>query len=947
MNTQAKSSRYEQLSTIQERFLFVNDQRLQRIQNSLSSKQKNFIDFLPLFFQFNHPNLPGYVSKNTPNGIFAYSNDEAANKTAKRLFRLLDKDFRTPATLAIEAIYLMGSSGTIAYTEDSDFDIWILHKDDLSAEAIDELVSKSIKIEEWCNTLDLEVHFFIFSVEQFKRGELHSLSNESSGSTQFYLLLDEFYRSSVLISGKKPAWWLVPPEANDSQHEQFIHSLSESNELNTDEFIDFGSLSNAPINEFFTASIWQLYKSIQSPYKSLLKLLLIERYAREYPKINFLSRRYKQAIYTNKTEIYDIDPYLILYYKIEDFLLDTGQGNLLELVRKCLYIKVNEKLSSSCPSNSRWRYNTIKKLTEHWNWNNEKFRHIDNIQEWTLEDVEHIRKRIINALITSHRFLSDFARQHNEKISFEKNELNILGRRLFSAFERKNNKIDIINHGLAPNIFENKISLLDIKAKKKEYQWLLFRDTVKPEDINSHSVLKQNKHLMELISWLHFNNIVTYNSRILISNRYHDIDILNLDKVLHSLNEIFPKVVKDTHKNELSDFNQPQRLKQAAIYINIALPSSIKILDQENFLSSNRDDVFSYGGQHKNLASSIDLIIETTWQEVLHYRYEGFSGIAECICIYLNWFPLKNHFRPSVPPVFCYFSHYNKIIVKRFELLFESIFEAFYLESENILIKYVFEIENHYIVIFNNNDHYNFIILDDYQKLKDHLSQPNKTFTKTFFDPKSFWPDNYPSLFQYNKPDSIQVFYFVKNNIATIHVLDEKGSYFMQEVDFASRDLLIHHYQLFITSTIQRRKFLLEHELNSKHDYTLEFYNIHRKPHNEYVFHKCKQLYGKHESFYLPVQVIGKLDNDSNHSLSIFCRDIEFSSYNNTDVFNKAAEYILQQREQHEKYPIYITDIDILDTLAIDTHQSLQTTHFLRYKKRIENKLNQSLKELK
>lgn len=947
MGAAEKSSLSNQLLIINDRFLSVNDQRLLRIQSSLSTRQANFLDFLPLFFQFNHPDLPGYVSASTPAGIYAYNNNEATNKTAKRLFRLLDKDFRTPSKLEIEAIYLMGSSGTIAYNEKSDFDIWVLHKDGLSAESIDELISKSVKIEEWCKSLDLEVHFFVFSVEQFKRGELHSLSNESSGSTQFYLLLDEFYRSSVLISGKKPAWWLVPPEASDSQYDHFINALSSTKDLDINEFIDFGSLSNAPINEFFTASIWQLYKSIQSPYKSLLKLLLIEGYAREYPKINFLSQRYKKAIYADKTEIYDIDPYLILYYKLEELLLDADQGKLLELVRKCLYIKVNEKLSTSAHANSQWRYNTMQKLTELWNWNNEKFRHMDNTEEWTLEDVSDIRKRIINALITSYRFLSDFAREHNEKISFDKNELNILGRRLFSAFERKNNKIDIINHGLAPNIFEDKISLIDIRNKKQEYQWLLFRDTVKPEDINSHSVLKQNKHLMELVSWLHFNKIVQYNSRILITNRYHDIDILNLDKVLHSLNEVFPRNKKEIHRNELTDFNQTQKLKQAAIYINIALPSSVKLIDQENFLSSNRDDVLSYGGQHKNLAASMDLIIETTWQEVLHYRQEGFAGIAECICTYLNWFPAKNNLRPNPPPVFCYLSHYNKIIVKRFEILFESIIEAFFSDSEG-LVKYVFEIENHYIVISNNNDHYRFDILESYEKLKDYLSKPNKIFTKTIFDKKSFWPDNYPSLFKYNKADSIQVFYSVKNKIATIHVLDEKGSYFTQQVDFVSRDLLIHHYQLFINSTIQRRKFLLAHELNSKNDYVLEFYNIHRKPHNEYVFHKCKHLYGKHEKFYFPVQVIGKLDDDSNHSLSIFCRDVEFSSHkNNKDIFTKAAEYILQQRQQHEKYPIYITDIDILNSLASDTHEGLQTSHFLRYKKRIENKLNQSLKELK
>src|SRR5690606_37279210 len=52
--------------------------------------------------------------------------------------------------------------------------------------------------------------------------------------------------------------------------------------LREEDVIDFGSLPCIPANEFVGAGIWQLYKAIESPYKSVLKLLLLEVYASTY-----------------------------------------------------------------------------------------------------------------------------------------------------------------------------------------------------------------------------------------------------------------------------------------------------------------------------------------------------------------------------------------------------------------------------------------------------------------------------------------------------------------------------------------------------------------------------------------------------------------------------------------------------------------------------------------
>src|SRR5690606_2037172 len=118
------------------------------------------------------------------------------------------------------ALYLMGSSGTIAYSENSDFDIWVCIRPDLTDEEQQALLRKTEGIESWAASLGLEVHFFLMSDEGFRRGQTSSLSRESSGSAQHHLLLDEFYRTGLLVAGRYPVWWLVPPDY-EAHYEQY------------------------------------------------------------------------------------------------------------------------------------------------------------------------------------------------------------------------------------------------------------------------------------------------------------------------------------------------------------------------------------------------------------------------------------------------------------------------------------------------------------------------------------------------------------------------------------------------------------------------------------------------------------------------------------------------------------------------------------------------------
>jgi len=932
------------VNTIKKRFLALNRDHLNRAADALRGRQRDFLDILPLLFHANHPIFPGFITKNTPAGVSDYSPSKRSLDAGKKLVRSFDYKKRALARYDILSMFMMGSSGTIAYSEDSDFDIWLCHRPELTAEQLNELQQKATAIEQWAETLDIEVHFFLMNAENFKKGEQVELSSESSGSAQHYLLLEEFYRTGILLAGRYPVWWLVPPK-EEVNYDKYVYDLKHKRFIRDSETIDFGGIPKAPVEEFFGAALWQIYKGIDSPYKAVLKLMLMEAYANEYPDSDLLCMRFKQAIQDGETDIASIDPYVMLYRKVEEYLLSRNEAERLEVVRRCFYFKVNERLGvADNPRQISWQREVMREVTRSWGWTEEYFKLLDARPAWKIHRVIDERKSLVNVLTASYQFLSNFARKNSELAKINQRDMNILGRKLYAAFERKTGKIEIVNRGISDNVLEGHLSIHQTGSGVQS-SWVLYQGIVNIEDTDSIKPLKRAHNVIELIAWCFLNKLMDSNTVIALYTRDSIITLKDINSIYRCLNQLFPDAeLRTTGMEELS---VSPKLVNTALFINVGVEPLMTHIREGKHLTTNHTDALSYGGVRENLVLSVDQILQTSWQEVIAYRYDGADGLIKCLSSYLQWSPPSQGKPPPQIVTQCYTTGRGMAIAGRVKELFDDIVGVYYSKAYPMTTRYILRYEHFYFVLYVDNDKLDFNKVGTSDDLARFLAEPCITYTPVVFDKYAQADNILAMLYRFNRPNVIQLFYKQSGNSVEIYVVDERGSLFSQKINHTNIQALLNQFKRFFNSVTYRQNIQISEgpEETAPKKTVVEFYQVVVKRSGKIHLIRSDMPTDSDNNVYFNIQVIGDFISDIKPTFSIYCDQKEFTSLEyGEQVFDEVARHVLERRKSGAHYPIYITDIDLPRTLlGNDPGNHVQTIHFLNYKKNIEEKLNTAL----
>jgi len=938
----------EQILNITARFQKLNKTRLERTQAVLTDRQQEFLEILPLLFHINHPTLPGYVSSNCPMGIPNFRPSDDAIIAAKRLAKSFSYKARGYRQFDVQAIYLMGSPGTIAFSEKSDFDAWVCYRENLETEQISELGLKAERIMEWANSIHLEVTIFLVNPTEFRQGKTIPLSYESSGSSQHLLLLEEFYRTAIVLAGKFPMWWIVPPE-QEQNYDEYIQILSQKRMFNPQEYIDLGTVANIPADEFLGAALWHIYKGIDSPYKSIMKLMLMEAYANEYPNLKLLSSIYKEHVYGNeKVSANDVDPYLLLLEKLTEYLLEQ-KSQRLELLRQCFYLKVHYPVSAKKHKPSAmWRYHLMQKLTESWEWDLFYLTLMDIQSNWKLNDLIKEHKQLVNALTHSFRKLTEFFRLHNNVSRISYREVNLLKRKLHAAFERKSGKIEVINRAHQTQLLESQVSIHQFTTPKNILGWKVFQNIVVSSEIDSKEALNQSVHLMKLVSWLYFNCAINSKTQVILFDKtgkqYRNNEMA---LIVEQLEKVYPNALLGESSIEV--LAKAAVVENNILFINVNEDPFAAGKHTGKQIATSRTDSLKYGSMYRNLVLTIDLIYNTTWKEVMYLHYQGETGLLECINQYLRW--NDDDGLEKLPTACCSFSsERGKAISERLYELIRDIVNHFNPRSISQNKRYLFALSKGFYLIWLENNEAKYKKIESHNALLKELSLPQAEFSPLTIDKHAIDDLVLPAIYEINKVDRIQFFYFNRVKNVDIYIVDGNGSLFHQQISIEKQNVHINHFILFLRSIINRSQFDSSQELNG--DFTeevvnLDIYKVSRKGPEIIMDKQNPDRYPLPEQF-LNIQAIGDININEQQYFSFFCDGQEFSSFDyGNGVYQELACYVVKSRASGLRYPIYITDMDLAPQLIeMEGSENKPVIQMLKYKQQIEKKLNHAIKNV-
>jgi adenylate cyclase class 1 len=402
---------------------------------------------LPWMLSVNRHSVPGYIKDlKEPFRVYDVENDEEVLRREnifKKTFGIREEKslIRYPSNgPSIQGIYTIGSAGTISQTSRSDCDIWIcFDKSDFNARALQHLNEKINLIKDWLDSqLRIPVFFFLSDVEDIRQCNFGNLDFEGCGSAQKNVLKEEFYRTTILISGKIPFWWVCYEADSSIDYEQSF-AQNAKKDFGERDFIDMGNLEKVNQDEYFGAALWQFNKSLTHPLKSIIKMLQLKMFL-DAPKEELLCHEFRNAVLGGKDNAAFPDPSLFAMDAVLDYYSQHTKEEYLEFIKKCFYLRFDIKLLSKTQTlKEEMAAETFKKYKI----DRRDIYSLNEFELWQLRGKINFGELIFEFLIDIYKDIVKIQKGISGEIAPQ--DLTIIGRKLSSSLQVKEHKIPVLH----------------------------------------------------------------------------------------------------------------------------------------------------------------------------------------------------------------------------------------------------------------------------------------------------------------------------------------------------------------------------------------------------------------------------------------------------------------------------------------------------------------------
>lgn len=450
--------------------------------------------------------------------------------------------------------------------------------------------------------------------------------------------------------------------------------------LQADEWFDFGSVVKSSPTEYFGSGLWLLYKAIDSPFKVVLKILLMEAYSNDYPQTKLLSSELKEYMHSHDGYSLDLDSYYLMYLKVSNYLqelqeqtkaqlqaqaktklpADTvataaaltgagagvaagGEGEMqavhydrLNLMRKCFYLKIFKGLNyknAYYRDDYQLKRGLLDKFAKRWGWSSAFVKELESISSWKVQAVYEFNQEVYNTLLESYMALLRFSVRHGIEYAITSDDAGVLSRKLYAAFDRYPSKIPLNHTSLQHDLEERHLTFIHPSEYSLCRQgWHLY--TAAPSDVAllNTKVSYIGARLSEVVTWACFNELLTARSHTYvvgdapraISNKIKQLS-RDIQRVLG------PKLVS---ANEQA-LQEAQKMRACVIVLNLEQDDTELL--QKNLLDIGYGSTLCCGRQRICLVGSIDLVFINSWGELRSVAFpNGEEGVVELLATLLR-----------------------------------------------------------------------------------------------------------------------------------------------------------------------------------------------------------------------------------------------------------------------------------------------------------------------
>ncbi|MBU1042025.1 MAG: class I adenylate cyclase [Proteobacteria bacterium] len=480
--------------------------------------------------------------------------------------------------LSIEALYAIGSLGSVAQKPSSDIDCWVCHSEPegLTPEVREGLRRKLAALEVWADEqFGLEVHFFAMTLDEVRTNSFGMSDKESSGSAQAALLKEEFYRTALRLAGKDLLWWATPPGMDAAAAQSLLADITVLDPRLAAELVDLGQPEPIPASEYFGACLWQMVKALHSPYKSVMKLGLLEKYADKGEAMRLLCDRIKEAVQRGRSRPEWVDPYLALFSSIHSHYAGLGDEGSLGLLAECLRLKADVDPDDLPPE-----FGQVAQAAP---------------TSGTFAHSLRLGGLVNQFMIAAYRRIQGGIKADRAAASITPQDMTRLGRRIAANFAQREHKVSLVPF-LSEDVAFTELFFYAEKAPGKRPIWAVKgkEKATGKAAVESLAPIRRDTDVARLLAWVVVNGIYDPGLAVQAEKTLAPIAVMDVQALLQDLAAFFPR--REILDPDMEEYLQDERVTRAYLILNLPVaPDKNKIVQASVIYSTNWGELFCQG----------------------------------------------------------------------------------------------------------------------------------------------------------------------------------------------------------------------------------------------------------------------------------------------------------------------------------------------------------------